>query len=68
MTWGLQAWLAADHSVEETQAEMACLQNLAEAVMNIAEPKVTFRLIQVRQHVVSLQSACTLTLHAAAVA
>ena len=45
--WPLQGWLAANHSLEETQAEMARLQNLAEAAMNIAEPKVTFRLIQV---------------------
>ena len=46
-TVSLQAWLAAKHSLEETQAEMARLQDLADAVMNIAEPKVTFRLIQV---------------------
>ena len=59
MTWGLQAWLAADHSIEETQAEMARLQDLADAVMSIAESKVTFRLIQVRQHAV-LQPACML--------
>ena len=44
----MQAWLAANHSLEETQAEMARLQQLADAVVNIAEPKVTFRLIQVR--------------------
>ena len=44
----LQAWLAANHSVEETQAEMTRLQDLADAVVNIAEPRVTFRLIQVR--------------------
>lgn len=44
----LQAWLAANHSVEETQAEMARLQDLADAVVNISEPRVTFRLIQVR--------------------
>lgn len=47
VVWPLQGWLAANHSLEETQAEMARLQNLAEAAMNIAEPKVTFRLIQV---------------------
>ena len=44
----VQAWAAANHSLEETQAEMQRLQDLAEAVQNIAEPKVTFRLIQVR--------------------
>lgn len=43
----LQAWLAANHSLEDTQAEMARLQALTDAVLNIAEPKVTFRLIQV---------------------
>lgn len=50
----MQAWLAANHSVEETQAEMARLQDLADAVMHIAEPKVTFRLIQVRQYIAPL--------------
>ena len=45
----MQAWLAANHSLEETQAEMARLQYLADSVVNIAEPKVTFRLIQVSQ-------------------
>ncbi|KAL0050690.1 hypothetical protein WJX82_005287 [Trebouxia sp. C0006] len=43
----LDAWLAANHSLEDTQAEMARLQALTDAVLNIAEPKVTFRLIQV---------------------
>ena len=44
----VQTWAAANHSLEETQAEMTRLQDLAEAVQNIAEPKVTFRLIQVK--------------------
>ena len=43
----LQTWLAANHTVEETQAEMARLQDLADMAVSIAEPKVTFRLIQV---------------------
>lgn len=43
----VQTWAAANHSLEEAQAEMTRLQDLAEAVQNIAEPKVTFRLIQV---------------------
>lgn len=42
--------------MEETQAEMARLQDLADAVMNIAEPKVTFRLIQVRQRLCTLSN------------
>ncbi len=46
-TCSLQTWLAANHSLEDTQAEMARLQGLTDAVLNIAEPKVTFRLIQV---------------------
>ncbi|KAA6419936.1 MAG: dynein heavy chain axonemal [Trebouxia sp. A1-2] len=45
--WLLKAWLTANHSLEDTQAEMARLQGLTDAVLNIAEPKVTFRLIQV---------------------
>lgn len=43
----VQAWAAAKHSLEEAQAEMTRLQDLSEAVQNIAEPRVTFRLIQV---------------------
>ena len=46
--FAVQTWAAANHSLEETQAEMTRLQDLAEAVQNIAEPKVTFRLIQVK--------------------
>lgn len=43
----MQAWAASGHSLEETEAEMVRLHDLAEAVQNIAEPKVTFRLVQV---------------------
>lgn len=50
-TCSLQTWLAANHSLEDTQAEMARLQALTDAVLNIAEPKVTFRLIQVHSWV-----------------
>lgn len=54
----LQTWLAANHSLEDTQAEMARLRGLTDAVLNIAEPKVTFRLIQVHSWV-SLPFNCT---------
>ena len=57
----LQAWLAANHSVEDTQAEMARLQALADAVMHIAEPKVTFRLIQVRQYAALMRASTCFT-------
>ena len=43
----LQGWAAANHSLEETDAEMKSLAALAQAAQSAAAPRVSFCLYQV---------------------